>query len=64
MAYMNMMNQRKMVCMLLKTDLQQYDHRKKQETKDIALTVALAWQFMEHSMICMSGQPGKLFVVR
>ena len=31
---------------------------KKQETNGITISCFFVWQFMVHSMICMSGQPG------
>ena len=33
---------------------------KKQETNGIAISCFFLWQFMVHTMICMSGQPGGL----
>ena len=35
-----------------------YDHRKKEETNGITMSCFFVWQFMVHSMICMSGQTG------
>ena len=32
---------------------------KKQETNGITVSSFFVWQFMVHSMICMSSQPGK-----
>ena len=40
------------------TDFPYYDHGKKQETNGITISCFFVWQFMVHSMICMSGQPG------
>ena len=31
---------------------------KKQETNDITISCLFVWQFLMHSMICVSGQPG------
>ena len=42
------------------TDFPNYDHRKKKrKLMDLPLAVYFVWQFMVHSMICMSGQHGK-----
>ena len=34
---------------------------KKQETNGIIISCFFVWQFMVHSMVCMSGQPGISF---
>ena len=59
---MNIQNKKKSLTghtSLWLTDFPYYGHRKKkQETNGIIISCFLVWQFMVHSMICMSVQPG------